>query len=163
MSEWVLDLKQYGRMRFTEKLIRNLKEYRQNDDITPESGGILIGSFLSSGGKLLIDKFTPPQISDRQGRNSYFRSKSHQLLAEKIWEETDHKSTFVGLWHTHPEAIPNFSEIDKQDWMNTLNQASYQGQNLIFIIVGTTHIRCWLGTKKMVKNKLKLIGELRIE
>ena len=159
-NEWSIKTKQIGVIRVSYKLINQLLKFKQNNINTLESGGVLIGKYLNSGGTLLIDDFTPPQVSDQQGRCMYYRSKSHNNLVQQIWRESDHYSTYVGLWHTHPESVPIYSSIDKDDWLYALNNSQYEGKNLLFFIVGQSHIRCWLGTKKIIKNKIELIGEL---
>ena len=133
-------------------------EYRQIKANQPESGGAIIGQYLASDGFLLINDFTPPQETDNQTRFSCYRSEQHNLLANQIWKNSNRKSTFVGLWHTHPEPIPNYSRVDRRDWNNTLNEASYYGEYLVFIIVGQTHLKCWLGSKHWLRNKIELLG-----
>lgn len=162
-SEWTIKVDDYGLVRVSKELIKQLSIYRQIEDYTPESGGVLIGKYLNSNGTILIDDFTPPQASDKKGRFRYYRSNDHNKLVQAIWEKSTYKSTYVGLWHTHAEPIPNYSSIDKKDWINALKNSSYEGNSLFFLIVGQTHIRIWKGTKKFLKNNIELIGEMNVE
>lgn len=161
-TEWTIDIPTYGLIRITKKLIEQLSEYRQLDEDKPESGGVLIGKHLNSNGVILIDDYTPPQPSDRQGRYEYYRSHEHNKVVQSIWEQSNHQSTYVGLWHTHAEPVPNYSAVDKRDWMTALNKSKYEGSVLFFFIIGQTHIRCWMGTKKVLYNKIELIGEIDV-
>ena len=161
-NEWIIEVDGFGTVRIAKELIDRLLSYRQIQNDTPESGGVLIGKFLNTNGIILIDDYTSPQPSDKQGRCEYYRSNDHNQLVQKIWQDSRHKSTYVGLWHTHAEPIPNYSHIDKKDWMNALNKSKFEGSNLFFFIVGKTHVRCWMGTKGFLKNKLKLIGEVNV-
>ena len=162
-DEWLIDVKSFGKIRFSQSFLNQINEYRQLDLTTPESGGVILGSFLNSGGKLLIHDYTPPQKTDKQGRCLYHRSKEHNELVQKVWVESNNHTTYVGLWHTHPENIPNFSSVDKQDWINSLKNSRYDGSSLLFIIVGRTHIKCWLGSKKVFRSDIRLIGEYQID
>lgn len=159
MNEWVMDVPHYGLIRVSKDLIVRLLSYRQLDLKTPESGGVLIGKHLNSNGKILIDGFTPPQPTDKQEQYTYYRSSIHHELVQAIWKESQYKTTYIGLWHTHAEPIPCYSSVDKADWMNTLNFSKFEGNLLLFFIIGQTHIRCWMGTKHLFRNKIDLIGE----
>ena len=162
-SEWEMDLAGYGLVRVSGELISELISYCQVTSDMPESGGVLIGKHLNSGGKILIDNFTPPQKKDKQGRCLYHRSIQHNNLVKNIWKNSKGHSTYIGLWHTHPEPVPNYSATDKKDWLNALRKSKYEGDILYFFIIGQTHIRCWLGKKGVYKSKIELIGEYKIE
>lgn len=161
-NTWEIEIKGIGQLKISGELIEQLKAYQQLSIGQPESGGVLIGSFLNSGGYLIINKFTTPQNNDKQGRYLFYRSNEHNKVVKIIWEKSSHISTYVGLWHTHAEPIPSYSSQDKKDWNDTLNQSEYKGNKLFFFIVGQTHIRCWMGTKKMFRNKIELIGEIHV-
>lgn len=161
-NEWKIEVPGYGLLRLSSQLLIMLSEFIQDGIKKTESGGVLIGKHLNSGGTLLIDGFTPPQKSDKQGRHSYYRSAAHNKIIQNIWKKSDRHTTYVGLWHTHPEPIPNFSPVDKRDWLNALEKSKFEGNRLYFIIVGQTHIRCWVGTKLKFRNKIELLGEYEI-
>ncbi|MFT4850182.1 MAG: integrative and conjugative element protein (TIGR02256 family) [Sediminicola sp.] len=162
-SEWRMPISGNGDIRIATPLILKLSNYCQLKNNQPESGGVLIGKHLNTNGSLLIDNFTPPQPTDKQERCLYYRSEEHSKIVKNVWQESNKHSTYVGLWHTHPEPIPSFSLTDRKDWSNALNNSRYEGDKLFFIIVGQTHIRCWIGTKYVFKNKIELLGEYTIE
>ena len=161
-KEWNIDIAQYGQVRISPLLVNKISKFRQISFGQPESGGVLIGKHLNTGGALLIDDFTPPQHSDKQGRCLYYRSEVHNTIVQKIWQDSGGHSTYVGLWHTHPEPIPNFSHVDKTDWLDALKRSRFEGDRLYFIIIGQTHIRCWIGTKCKFRCKIELSGEYEI-
>lgn len=163
INELKMEVNGFGLVRLSASLVNKLIDFRQLNYKQAESGGVLIGKHLNSSGVMLIDTFTPPQTSDKQGRHSYFRSKEHNKLVQQVWQESDGHSTYVGLWHTHPEPIPNYSSIDKTDWINALNSSKYEGNKLFFVIVGQTHLRCWVGTKGRLRNNIELSGDFKIE
>jgi integrative and conjugative element protein (TIGR02256 family) len=162
IEEWQIEVNGYGMIRMSGELLKKLCDFRQLAKQTPESGGVLIGKHLNSGGVLLIDQLTPPQKSDKQGRCEFYRSTEHNKLVNEIWLKSNKHSTYVGLWHSHPEPIPNYSPVDKQDWQNALIQSRYEGNKLFFAILGQTHIRMWMGIKSTFRTQISLIGEYKI-
>jgi integrative and conjugative element protein (TIGR02256 family) len=162
IEEWQIEVNGYGLIRISGELLEKLCDFRQLAKQTSESGGVLIGKHLNSGGVLLIDQLTPPQKSDKQGRCEFYRSTEHNKLVNEIWLKSNKHSTYVGLWHSHPEPIPNYSTVDKQDWQNALIQSRYEGNKLFFAIVGQTHIRMWMGIKSTFRTQISLIGEYKI-
>ncbi len=163
MDDWIMNIPDFGRVRIAHTLLANLCRFRQTAGCHPESGGVLIGKHLIRGGRMVIDRHTPPQRGDKQGRCMFYRSKDHDRIVQSIWEKSKRISTYVGLWHTHPENIPKYSTIDRKDWNKALNRSTYDGRNLFFFIVGRTHIGCWMGTKRIIKNSIKIVGQYRIE
>ncbi len=162
-NEWTIGIDGFGIVRISKELIDQLVNFRQIEGSTPESGGVLVGKHLNSNGTILIDNYTPPQPTDKQGRCQYYRSGAHNELIQTIWRESNHQSTYVGLWHTHAEPIPSYSPVDKKDWINALKNSIYEGDSLFFFIIGQTHIRIWKGTKKLFRYKIELIGEMDVQ
>ena len=162
IEEWQIDVKGYGLVRISGGLVEKLSNFRQLNTQAPESGGVLIGKHLNSGGVLLIDELTPPQKTDKQGRCEFYRSTEHNKLVNEIWRKSDWHSTYVGLWHSHPEALPNYSTTDKQDWQSALKQSRYEGDKLFFVIVGLTYIRMWMGVRASYQPKITMIGDYKI-
>lgn len=158
---WEILIKNYGTIHIKTDLIKGLCSYIQSKPEHLESGGILIGKHLKADVKIVIESYTPPQPTDEQKRCSYYRSEKHSELAKKIWLESKGHSTFVGLWHTHPEPNPEPSSIDLKDWSNALNNSSYEGSHLFFVIVGQKSMRCWSGQKGLRKNNIEYIGEFK--
>ncbi|EOG7704230.1 Mov34/MPN/PAD-1 family protein [Vibrio parahaemolyticus] len=81
------------------------------------------------------------------------------VIVNKAWIESKGHATYVGLWHTHPEPTPNYSFADKCDWERALRESRYEGQHLIFVIVGQLSLRCWAGEHLKKTTKISLIGE----
>lgn len=160
---WKLKIDKNRELKVSIELIDKLSKFRQLDKNDNESGGVLIGSFLSNDKGFIIDKLTIPQKKDKQTRYSFYRSNQHNKLVQKIWKETNGFSTFLGLWHTHPEDIPNYSFVDKKDWLDSLVESKYEKNCLFFFIIGITHIRCWIGLKGIFFNKIKLLGDYKYE
>lgn len=161
-KEWQIDVKGYGLVRISSNLLKRIYKFKQLESTSPESGGVLIGKHLNSEGALLIDDLTEPQESDRQGRCQFYRSEGHNSIVNKIWLESNKHSTYVGLWHTHPEPIPDYSCVDKYDWESALRYSKFEGNRLFFVILGQTHIRIWMGENSSSKPQILLIGEYQV-
>ena len=160
---WKLKIDKRRELKISFGLIEELSKFRQLNNKDNESGGTLIGSFLSNDNGFIIDKLTIPQKKDKQTRHSFYRSEQHNEIVQKIWKETNGFSTFLGLWHTHPEDIPKYSSIDKKDWLDSLVESKYEKNCLFFFIGGLTHIRCWIGINGIFFNKIKLLGDYKYE
>jgi integrative and conjugative element protein (TIGR02256 family) len=120
-----------------DSVLEVLEEHRQLAFNQPESGGILIGEYR--GPHLNIVKLTTPADGDLQSRFRFFRrSKSHQFIASKTWEDSNSTQTFLGDWHTHAEDHPSPSSIDTSDWLRKL-----PNRKIIVIIQG--RLSRWYG------------------
>lgn len=162
IEEWKIEVPGFGLVRVSASLLTRLCKFRQLKLNSSESGGALIGRHLATSGTILIDELTIPQKEDVKRRTSFARSKKHSELVREVWEASNGQSTYVGLWHTHPESAPQYSSIDKKDWINSLNKSRYEGNLLFFVIVGQSYIRMWMGDKSTYWKKINLIGEYKI-
>lgn len=57
----------------------------------------------------------------------------------------------MGVWHTHPQTIPEPSSIDWEDWNETLKVDRTACEYVFFIIAGTEGARVWVGDFKIKK------------
>jgi len=137
-----------GQLIVPKHIVDSLNKYQQVNYNDTEAGGILLGRQFENKLSITIDEITTPFKSDKRSRNSFYRSKSHHNYAVKRWEESDGYCLYLGLWHTHPEAIPIPSSIDYVDWTKAINQGDFDGKNLFFIIIGTEQVRCWQGARR---------------
>ena len=96
-----------------------------------------------------------PQPSDRRKRFSFYRSSTHNSIAAARWKESGGKVAYIGLWHSHPEAIPHPSSTDISDWQKALARDRYDGDHLFFIILGMQELGCWRGDRQGSIYKLK--------
>ncbi|MFP7494750.1 Mov34/MPN/PAD-1 family protein [Terribacillus saccharophilus] len=119
------------------------EQYKQIRGTDPESGGILIGRILVENGNYILDTVTEPMYDDKQTRYSFFRSyKGHNEYYEEYLKKMDYRSFYFGEWHTHPEADPTPSTVDKRDW-ERISKLQYDSQYLFFVIQGIQEIRIW--------------------
>lgn len=138
-----------------DDVVKRLCSYQQTQKRHKEAGGLLIGRHLLKYNHLVVDQITEPTRWDKRWRNFFFRSQVHNRLVYKAWCESENTQTLIGLWHTHPEPDPIPSSVDFKDWRKTLAHGDFEGDHLVFIIVGTQRIRAWKGYRNKKFNELK--------
>ena len=76
------------------------------------------------------------------------------------------KSYYMGVWHTHPEDIPEPSSTDWNDWRSSMNNEKSGCGYLIFLIAGRKQFRIWVGdieTREIVEiNECKKIDDIYV-
>ena len=128
------------------EVIAEISKWTQKESCDCESGGFILGYKHESTGNISLEFVTTPQDEDISSRERFIlRDKKHKLIIEKYKEE---KSYYMGLWHTHPQVIPNPSVIDIKDWKDTLLKDKTACKYIFFFIAGLEVIRVWVGDIK---------------
>lgn len=135
-----------------DEVVDILLDYRQSSKNEKESGGVLIGYLPKEGEDVIVTSISIPQLGDCCGLFWFYRSKQHNKIVKKEWEQSDFTRSCVGVWHTHPEPNPAPSWTDIADWKKVLRH-SVHGDVGIFMIVGQRYINLWTFTPngKLVK------------
>lgn len=137
-----------GRVQIGPDAINAFLGYRQLTSQEHESGGVLLGRFIEESSDIVIDRVTTPQPGDTSSRSWFFRSKKrHQALIDRAWAASNGTTAYLGEWHTHPEAVPHPSMIDRAGWLKKLQFDEFS-EVIFFIIVGTEDIRMWEGRRR---------------
>ena len=149
------------RQRFvvTEHALKQMTAFRQGTWLKAEAGGVLLGRHLLESPDIIIDEVTVPQKLDLRSRFSFFRSRQHGQVALARWQAERQTLAYLGLWHTHPEADPTPSGVDRNDWEQAVAKDSFDGDRLFFPIVGIHRIRVWTKSRRSGIRELKLVGE----
>jgi len=154
-----------GILLIPENIADRLNSFRQTCYGSTEAGGILLGKQYENKLDIIVEKITTPLNTDKRARHSFYRSKGHHNIAVERWKQSGGSCLYLGLWHTHPEAVPSPSQKDYYDWRKALNEGEYEGNKLFFIIIGIKEVRCWQGNrisgfKKLIhsKNKFKQLS-----
>lgn len=120
----------------------------QDSKSKPEAGGVLLGRRILDTSDVIIDEVTSPTPEDRRTFFSFFRSrKPHQRRIDQAWHESNGTSNYLGEWHTHPEDSPAPSQRDRRSWRKALKETIFEGDELFFVIVGSTSLCVWEGAK----------------
>ena len=137
-----------GRLKLSSLCLNIMLSYLQEDVNIPEAGGVLLGRYILDTQDIVIDEVTRPMIRDRRTRHGFFRSReNHQQVIDRAWKKSDGTCTYLGEWHTHPEAVPTPSITDKINWQKKLLFDKFS-RYLFFVVVGTTHLKIWEGEKR---------------
>jgi integrative and conjugative element protein (TIGR02256 family) len=130
-----------------DTVMKRILPFTREPENRREAGGILIGSYRVP--HIEIVDCTVPMPVDRRSRFTFDRRDAgHQAAALSAWRENDRRVTSVGEWHTHPEAVPTPSMLDRLTWSRVMRKASHP---LIFLIVGYEGYWCGLGWKGTVR------------
>lgn len=128
------------------EVFEEIKKWTQNDVNSPESGGFLVGYQHKGTGNVSLENATYPQPLDYRDRIRFeIRDPKHKFYLLKAQAR---KSYYMGVWHTHPQRIPEPSNIDWEDWYGTLEMDRTACEYVFFIIAGTEGIRVWVGDFK---------------
>ena len=113
--------------------IELMMQHRQLKSDSPEAGGMLFARIERE--KVTVTTVTTPQKRDKRGRFFFWPSLSRQqALIDREFANGNH---FVGEWHTHPQAVPEPSNLDLESMATCFIDSKHQLRNLVLIIVGT--------------------------
>ncbi len=119
---------------------------------------MLIGHHPLDSEDITLDRLTTPQPEDRRSRCRFHRDQAaHQQLLDLHWILSGGKRTYLGEWHTHPEAHPSPSRLDLRSWRVALRDTAFQGPGLLFVIVGIETACVWFGMAQ--ERHFHLLGE----
>ena len=135
------------------EVIQQLINLKETHSFGKESGGIIVGYYENSLRGLKISDLTFPQAEDVCSRFRFIRKAAgHQDIMDELWEKSGHKKSYLGEWHTHNQANPSPSPIDKLNWKK-IAKREQNFDMLYFVIVGTSKIGFWA----IQNNTLKLV------
>ena len=133
-----------GLVEFSPLVVATLRSMRQVDEASLEAGGVLLGRLIEGSLDVVVDEITTPGPADERSRYAFKRSrKSAQPRVTQAWSESAGTRIYLGDWHSHPEDEPTPSSVDRRDWANTLRQATYEQDFLLFAIVGRRCTALW--------------------
>lgn len=134
-----------ARLKIDARALKIMKRYVQDQHEKPEAGGVLLGRYILDSADIVIDYATEPMKGDRRSRCRFFRAqRPHQSLIDRAWQDSGGTCAYLGEWHTHPEAVPIPSSLDKSDWRRKILTDQFSG-SILFLIVGIKKIRVWEG------------------
>lgn len=130
------------------EVFEEISKWTQKENSDHESGGFILVYRHKSTGNISLEFVTTPQSGDISSRCRFtLRDIKHKLIIKKAQEQ---ESYYMGLWHTHPQVIPNPSAIDINDWNDTLLKDKPACEYIFFFIAGMEVMRVWVGD---IKNK----------
>ena len=98
-----------------DDVIELIVGYSRGEESNREAGGIFVGAYR--GPHVEIVSLTTPKPKDTRTWSMFDRNDpAHGEVALKYWRESGRTLTYVGEWHTHPEAFPTPSFLDRTAW-----------------------------------------------
>ena len=143
-TEYALGFSGYRRrVSVDPEVARVWDTHRQSDSEALESFGVLIGTTSVDKRETWIEAVTTPMRLDVRSRfNFELRDPGHQQVVDEMFERSDESRIYLGTWHTHPEARPKPSNVDRDDW-RACHQRN-RGKPLAFVLVGIEEVRVFI-------------------
>lgn len=130
-------------------VLAEISKWLQTEANASEAGGFLVGYEDSKSKNISLDGLTHPYPLDTRNRIRFnIVDPKHKFF---LFRAKAHKSYYMGVWHTHPQTIPEPSDIDWKDWHETLNVDKTACEYVSFLIAGTEGARVWVGDFKTKK------------
>lgn len=130
-------------IKLCHNVLNVMYKYIQQGALSKEAGGILIGKENMSNSNLIINKITIPMDQDDSRYNRFIRrDRRHITYFNTIYNKSKKTLRYLGEWHTHPEAVPIYSNIDLKNWEKIYRGADYKN-SYYHIIVGYEVVRIW--------------------
>ena len=131
------------------EVFEEIGKWLQIEPYAPESGGFIVGYQHKGTKDISLEKVSHPYPLDYRNRIHFnIIDPKHKSF---LLRERAKKSYYMGVWHTHPQTVPEPSNIDWNDWYETLNIDKTACEYVFFIIAGTEGGRVWVGEFKTKK------------
>ena len=118
-------------------------DWLQDSSDKAEAGGFIVGYQHFGTENITLEHVSHPYTLDVRRRTFFgMRDPRHKVFLDKHKMQ---KSFYMGVWHTHPQIIPEASAIDWNDWYATLEVDETGCEYIFFIIAGIQEIRVWVG------------------
>lgn len=138
-------------LKLPEIILNILTEYVQDNDIKPESGGIIMG-YVLGGGSYVVTDVSLPSEGDKASRYRFLRSKKNaQRFVDKLFEKSKGKKVYLGEWHTHPEDYPTPSFLDKCSMKKQFKHNRLNSDRIFMLIIGRIKFGIWSVDKTGIK------------
>lgn len=145
------------RIKIKDSVIDLFKKYIQYKQNSLESGGVIIGKENLQNNYYTIGYATEPCKNDKRKRNRFKRlDTKHVEICNLIYLRSCKIYRYVGEWHTHPEPIPQYSDIDLKNW-EKIAKGSDEISLYFHIIVGYEAYRIWKYEKSGIIELLETI------
>lgn len=127
-----------------DELFDDIYKWIQTDNYSPESGGVIVGYEDRETHNITLESVSQPHENDEKSRCHFtMKDLKHTIFLKK---KQLCQSYYMGVWHTHPEDVPNPSSIDWNDWKSSIESEKSGADYIFFIIAGRKQIRIWAGS-----------------
>lgn len=144
MLEDVIITTNNNKIKIYSLILSTLHNFIQPTFFSVESGGILIGKENFSNNNIIINALTTPMKKDKRTYNKFIRKDSkHIEIFNCMYKNSNNVLRYIGEWHSHHQAIPQYSCIDYENWKKIKENSPVQN-NYYHIITGYKAIRIWI-------------------
>ena len=131
------------------EIMIEFQNWLQDVPVKAEAGGYIVGYQHNETRNITLEMISTPYSLDKRTRTRFIMCDlRHKFF---LFQKKFQKSYYMGVWHTHPQEIPEPSSIDWSDWYGTLDIDKTGCEYAFFIIVGILEIRIWIGEFKSKK------------
>lgn len=124
-------------------VLDEMEKWKQSSRTIPESCGFILGYENSETKNITLSQITIPQKDDHRSR--FFCKLKDKIHFDSLRSNRLKQNYYMGVWHTHPQNIPEPSITDWNEWKEILEREKTGSIFAFFFIVGITEIRCWVG------------------
>lgn len=142
---------------FTQPVLDHMYSHAQRRWWQKEAGGEIFSRVPDSTG-LVIDSVTGPNPKDRRSR--------HGWNPDCLAADADRQNQFqlglhaIGLWHTHPEPMPQPSAQDRETTFDYLEAFNKQRSRYLMVIIGNrgapTAMSVWIALQEYNRGWVRL-------
>ena len=127
-------------------VFEEMRKWLQDTSGKKEAGGYIVGYQHYKTENITLEQISHPYRLDiRKPTFFLMRDPRHKFFLMNCMRK---KSYYMGVWHTHPQMIPEPSSIDWRDWYETLEVDRTGCEYVFFIIAGFQDIRICVGDFK---------------
>lgn len=117
-------------------LSEKLLSYKQTNENSPETGGVLMGELYLKSNKIKITHILVGELTSSSKYGLELNVKYLQKKIDEIWQKSDGTITYLGDWHTHPEIKPKPSFIDYKTFIKNYYSSQFNQNILLYMILG---------------------------
>lgn len=127
-------------------VFEEIGQWLQDSIEKTEAGGYIVGYQHYGTENITLEHISHPYLLDIRERLFFImRDPRHKIFLLKHRRK---HSFYMGVWHTHPQIIPEPSSIDWKDWYDTLEVDKTGCEYVFFVIAGLQEMRIWVGDFK---------------
>jgi len=145
-------------IRLGNEVIATFKRFQQKGFKAHEAGGILLAQIRSK--EIFILKASVPDKKDQSSRFRFLRQiQPAQNIIIKAFKESNHRTVYIGEWHTHPETSPSPSGQDIRMIKEQFSKGALNESFILLIIVGLRDLYVAKYDGELISTVVKLIDD----
>jgi len=117
-------------------LRKKLLSYKQTNEDSLETGGVLMGEIYPKSNKIKITHILVGEHTSSSKYGVELNVKYLQKKIDEIWQRSYGTITYLGDWHTHPEIKPKPSFIDYKTFLKNYYSSQFNQNILLYMILG---------------------------